>query len=70
MGPVIGHQGAGHLTGLRTSRPARDVQRELLERSILVGTSSDPQVVRLLSPFILEERHVDLLRDALLSIPQ
>ncbi|HTV78688.1 MAG TPA: aminotransferase class III-fold pyridoxal phosphate-dependent enzyme [Steroidobacteraceae bacterium] len=70
VGPVTGHQGAGHLTGLRTRRPAKDVQRELLERNILVGTSSDPHVVRLLSPFILEESHVDLLRDALLSLPQ
>ena len=70
VGPVIGHQGAGHLTGLRTTRPARDVQRELLERNILAGTSSDPQVLRLLSPFILEEQHVDLLRDALLSLPK
>jgi acetylornithine/succinyldiaminopimelate/putrescine aminotransferase len=70
VGPVIGHQGAGHLTGLRTSRPAKDVQRELLERNILAGTSSDPNVVRLLSPFILEEQHVDLLRDALLSLPR
>jgi acetylornithine/N-succinyldiaminopimelate aminotransferase len=70
VGPVIAHQGAGHLTGLRTSRPAKDVQRELLERNILAGTSSDPNVVRLLSPFILEEQHVDLLRAALLSIPK
>ena len=70
VGPVIAHQGAGHLTGLRTSRPARDVQRELLERNILAGTSSDPNVVRLLSPFILEEQHVDLLRDVLLSLPK
>jgi acetylornithine/N-succinyldiaminopimelate aminotransferase len=70
VGPVIGHQGAGHLTGLRTTRPAKDVQRELLERNILTGTSSDPHVVRLLSSFILEEQHVDLLRDALSSIPQ
>jgi acetylornithine/N-succinyldiaminopimelate aminotransferase len=70
VGPVIGHQGAGHLTGLRTSRPAKDVQRELLERNILAGTSSDPNVVRLLSPFILEEQHVDLLRDALLGLPK
>jgi acetylornithine/succinyldiaminopimelate/putrescine aminotransferase len=68
VGPVIGHQGAGHLTGLRTSRPARDLQRELLARNILVGTSGDPNVLRLLSAYILEEEHVDLLRAALLSL--
>ncbi len=70
VGPVIGHQGAGHLTGLRTSRPAKDIQRELLARDILTGTSGDPHVLRLLSAFILEEQHVDLLRAALLSLPQ
>jgi acetylornithine/N-succinyldiaminopimelate aminotransferase len=68
VGPVIGHQGAGHLTGLRTSRPAKDVQRELLARDILAGTSGDPNVLRLLSAFILTEEHVDQLRAALLSI--
>jgi acetylornithine/N-succinyldiaminopimelate aminotransferase len=70
VGPVIAHQGAGHLTGLRTTRPAKDIQRELLARNILTGTSSDPNVLRLLSAFILEEQHVDLLRTALLSLPK
>ena len=70
VGPVIGHQGAGHLTGLRTSRPAKDIQRELLAHDILVGTSGDPNVVRLLSAYILQEEHVDLLRAALLSLPK
>ncbi|MGC1459861.1 MAG: aminotransferase class III-fold pyridoxal phosphate-dependent enzyme [Steroidobacteraceae bacterium] len=70
VGPVIGHQGAGHLTGLRTSRPAKDIQKELLARNILTGTSADPNVLRLLSAFILEEEHVDLLRAALLGLPK
>jgi acetylornithine/N-succinyldiaminopimelate aminotransferase len=70
VGPVIGHQGAGHLTGLRTRRPAKDIQRELLAHDILAGTSGDPHVLRLLSAYILQEEHVDLLRAALLSLPQ
>ena len=69
VGPVTGHQGAGHLTGLRTSRPAKEVQRELLARDILTGISSDPHILRLLAPFILEEAHVDLLRAALAELP-
>ncbi len=68
IGPVTGYQGAGFLAGLRTARPARQVQAQLLERNILAGTSADPQVLRLLPPFILDESHVDLLRDALLAI--
>ena len=69
VGPVRAHQGAGLLTGLITTRPAKDVQAELLEQRILTGTSSDPHVLRLLEPFILEEPHVDLLRDALAALP-
>jgi acetylornithine/N-succinyldiaminopimelate aminotransferase len=68
VGPVAAHQGAGFLTGLVTRRPAKDVHAALLARDILTGTSSDPQVVRLLPPYVLEEEHVDLLRDALAAI--
>jgi acetylornithine/N-succinyldiaminopimelate aminotransferase len=69
LGPVSGHQGAGLLVGLRTTRPAKELQAELLECGILTGTASDPQVLRLLPPFILEEQHVDMLRDALRDLP-
>jgi acetylornithine/N-succinyldiaminopimelate aminotransferase len=64
-GPVTAIQGEGLLLGLRTTRPAKDIHAELLECSILTGTSSDPHVVRLLPPYILEEKHVDILRDTL-----
>ena len=63
---------AGYAAGLAEGRAAaRDELREqaaLLEGGILTGTSSDPQVLRLLPPFILEEQHVDLLRDALMHL--
>jgi acetylornithine/succinyldiaminopimelate/putrescine aminotransferase len=65
VGPVTGFQGAGFLTGLRTNRPAKEIHAELLEVGILAGTSTDPNILRLLPPFILEEQHVDMLRDAL-----
>jgi acetylornithine/succinyldiaminopimelate/putrescine aminotransferase len=68
VGPVVATQGAGLLTGLRTSRPAKDVQRELLERDILTGTSGDPNVVRILAPYVLEESHIEQLRDALATL--
>ena len=69
VGPVQSVQGAGLLAGLRTRRPAREVQRELLERDILTGTSADPQVLRVLAPYVIEERHVVQLSDALASLP-
>ena len=42
----------------------------LLERDLLVGTSSDPKVVRLLPPLTLEKQHVDKLVNALSDIGQ
>ena len=69
VGPVRAHQGAGLLIGLRTTRPAREVQAELLEGGILAGTAADPHVLRLLPPYILEEEHVDMLADALRDLP-
>jgi len=68
VGPVVAHQGAGFLTGLVLRRPAKEVHAALLARGILAGTSADPEILRLLPPYILEEEHVDLLRDALAGI--
>jgi acetylornithine/N-succinyldiaminopimelate aminotransferase len=68
-GPVTGTQGAGFLLGLKTSRPAREVQAALMEKNILTGTSGDANVLRLLPAYILNEGHVDRLCDALSSIP-
>jgi acetylornithine/succinyldiaminopimelate/putrescine aminotransferase len=68
VGPVRSIQGDGFLLGLRTSRPARQVVDELLEKGILAGTSGDPDVVRLLPPLILEESHVGTLAKALAEI--
>jgi acetylornithine/N-succinyldiaminopimelate aminotransferase len=65
VGPVSGTQGEGFLLGLKTSRPAREVQAELLAQDILAGTSGDPRVVRLLPPYTLGPQHVELLRAAL-----
>jgi acetylornithine/succinyldiaminopimelate/putrescine aminotransferase len=70
VGPVVATQGAGFLLGLRTSRPAKDVHRELLEQhDILTGTSGDPNVIRILAPFVLGPAHVEQLRTALSSLP-
>jgi acetylornithine/succinyldiaminopimelate/putrescine aminotransferase len=69
VGPVVAMQGAGFLAGLRTRRPAKDVQRELLDHDILTGTSGDPHVVRILAPFVLDESHVAQLASTLASLP-
>jgi acetylornithine/succinyldiaminopimelate/putrescine aminotransferase len=69
VGPVTGVQGLGFLLGLKTSRPAKQVQAALLEKNILAGTSADPNIVRLLPAYIMNEGHVDQLSDALAKIP-
>jgi acetylornithine/N-succinyldiaminopimelate aminotransferase len=69
VGPVTGTQGAGFLLGLKTSRPAKEVQAALMEKNILTGTSGDPNVLRLLPAYIMNESHVDQLSDALAKIP-
>jgi len=69
VGPVTAHQGAGFLTGLRTTRPAKEIQAELLECGILAGTATDPHILRLLPPFILQEEQIDMLRDTLADLP-
>ncbi|MES1240036.1 MAG: aminotransferase class III-fold pyridoxal phosphate-dependent enzyme [Acidobacteriota bacterium] len=67
-GPVTDIQGKGFLIGLRTTRPAKEIQAELIEHGILTGTSGDPHIVRLLPPLVLEASHVDALAAALKEI--
>ena len=69
IGPVVGVQGAGFLLGLKTSRPAKEVQAALLAKNILAGTSGDAHILRLLPAYIMNEGHVDQLSDALAQIP-
>ena len=68
IGPVTGVQGAGFLLGLKTSRPAKEVQAALIAKNILTGTSGDPNILRLLPAYILNEGHVDILSAALAKI--
>jgi acetylornithine/N-succinyldiaminopimelate aminotransferase len=69
VGPVHGVQGAGFLLGLKTTRPAKEVQTLLMNDGILVGTSADPNIIRLLPAYVLQETHVDQLSAALAKIP-
>src|SRR5690606_14070843 len=68
VGPVHGVQGQGFLLGLKTTPPAAKVRDALLERNILTGTSTDPHVLRLLPPLVLERQHVEMLADALKEV--
>jgi acetylornithine/succinyldiaminopimelate/putrescine aminotransferase len=68
VGPIRKIQGMGLLLGLVCDRPAAEVRNSLLEHDILAGTSSDPEVLRILAPLVLQAKHVDNLAQALASI--
>ena len=68
VGPVRKIRGMGLLLGLVCDRPAGDVRDALLEHDILTGTSGDPEVVRILAPLVIDERHVQRLAEALATI--
>ncbi len=68
VGPVRKIQGMGLLLGLVCDRPAAEVRDALLDHDILTGTSSDPAVLRILAPLVLQEKHVDHLAHALANI--
>jgi acetylornithine/N-succinyldiaminopimelate aminotransferase len=65
VGPVESIQGRGFLLGLKTRTKAAAVRDALLARDILVGTSADPHMLRLLPPLILSTEHVQRLAAAL-----
>jgi acetylornithine/succinyldiaminopimelate/putrescine aminotransferase len=61
-------QGRGLLLGLRLGRPAAPVQQALFARRILVGTASDPEVIRLMPPLSFSLEEADVLLTALEEI--
>jgi acetylornithine/succinyldiaminopimelate/putrescine aminotransferase len=68
IGGVQAVRGHGAWIGLVLDRPAGPVKDALVERGFLVGTSSDPNVLRLAPPAVMPECGVDLLADALADI--
>jgi acetylornithine/N-succinyldiaminopimelate aminotransferase len=64
-GPVSAVSGKGFLLGLHCPQGAKTVSNALLEQNILVGSSGDPNVLRLLPPLVLKDEHVDIFVAAL-----
>src|SRR5688572_20302513 len=62
---VVGVRGRGFLLGLEFREKAAPVHKALLDRKIITGTSSDPNVLRILPPLCLHRSEIDLLVDAL-----
>ncbi len=62
--------GRGLLLGLHLGRAATGVQRALFEHRILTGTSTDPEVLRLLPPLSFSREEADLLLTGLKDVLQ
>jgi acetylornithine/succinyldiaminopimelate/putrescine aminotransferase len=60
--------GRGLLLGLHLGRPAAGVQRALFEHRILTGTSTDPEVLRLLPPLSFSRDEADILLTGLKEV--
>jgi acetylornithine aminotransferase len=62
---VAGLPGKGCLLGIEFEENAKDIHAKLLENKIITGTSSNPNVLRLLPPLCVKIEEIDLLIDVL-----
>jgi acetylornithine aminotransferase/acetylornithine/N-succinyldiaminopimelate aminotransferase len=62
---VASVRGLGLLLGIEFKERAAPIHQRLLERRIITGTSSDPNVLRLLPPLCLKIEEADLFIEAL-----
>ncbi len=57
--------GKGCLLGIEFDEPCGPVRKKLLEKNIITGTSSDPNVLRLLPPLMTSLDEIDMLVEGL-----
>lgn len=62
---VVNVRGHGFLLGIEFGDKAKPVHEALLAKKIITGTSSDPNVLRLLPPLCLKREEVDLFIEKL-----
>jgi acetylornithine/succinyldiaminopimelate/putrescine aminotransferase len=60
--------GRGLLLGIHLGRPAAQVQQALFGHRILTGTSTDPEILRLLPPLSFSRHEADILISGLESV--
>ena len=65
---VVNVHGRGFLLGLEFADKAKPIHEALLQKRIITGTSSDPNVLRLLPPLCLTEADADMFVDALAAV--
>jgi acetylornithine/succinyldiaminopimelate/putrescine aminotransferase len=60
--------GRGCLIGIDAGFDCREIRSGLFDAGVLVGSSSNPNVMRLFPPLTTSDEEVELFRDALLSV--
>jgi len=65
---IVAVRGLGFLLGIELKEKAATIHQRLLERKIITGTSSNPNVLRLLPPLCLKRAEVDLFVVALSEV--
>jgi acetylornithine/succinyldiaminopimelate/putrescine aminotransferase len=58
---VLEVRGMGLLLGLRLDKPAKDIHMEVFNRGVIVGTSADPNVLRVMPPMVVTPADIDHL---------
>lgn len=64
---VVGLRGKGCLLGIEFEEPCAPVHLRLLEHKIITGTSSDPNVLRLLPPLCVSRDEISLMINILIK---
>ena len=62
---IVAIRGKGCLLGIEFTEACKPIHKKLLEHKIITGTSSHPNVLRLLPPLCVKKEELDLLLDAL-----
>ena len=65
---VVKVRGRGFLLGLEFADKAKPIHEALLEKHIITGTSTDPNVLRLLPPLCLTQADADMFVNALADV--
>ena len=68
MEGVLEVRGEGLLIGIKTRKAASEVVQECLHHGILIGTSLDPEVVRLLPPLTVHQESLEVFSRTLKEI--
>ena len=62
---VVAVHGKGGLIGIEFSENCKAIHQKLLDNKIITGTSSNPNILRLLPPLCVKKEEIDMLIEAL-----